>query len=30
MLTVEELLDDGEDILTRYPDLTLLTHRVYS
>ena len=30
MFTVEELLDDGEDVLTRHPNLTLLTHRVYS
>ena len=30
MFTVEELLDDGKDVLTRHPNLTLLTHRVYS
>ena len=30
MFTVEELLDDGEDVFTRHSNLTLLTHRVYS
>ena len=30
MFTVEELLDDGEDVFTRHPYLTLFTHRVYS
>ena len=30
MFAIEEFLDDGEDVLARYPDFTLLTHRVCS